>query len=81
MTINGLTVTAGIEQTKVAQGSVRAEKVEVIDNATRIPTAAALDQENQQSINSDRFLKTKPEFIFYGMAVSVARHTQLHCYL
>ena len=37
--------------------------------------------ENQQSINSDRFLKTKPEFIFYGMAVSVARHTQLHCYL
>lgn len=42
-------ITAGIEQTRVAQGSSRPKQTDIIDAKTSIPTAAAVEQNNTAS--------------------------------
>lgn len=61
MSISNFSVTAGIEQTKVASGAlVRPKQAEVIDKVSQIPTAAELTEKHSQNVHISNNLPKDP---------------------
>jgi hypothetical protein len=74
MTIsNAFSVTAGIEQVKVAkQSSNRTAAANVIDKSSQIPTAAELTLQNQQSVDRANNQPSDPNLSAEQIRVSVS---------
>lgn len=73
MTIsNAFSVTAGIEQVKVAkQSSNRTAAAEIVDRSSQIPTAAELTRQNQQSVERSNNQPVDPDLPAEQIRVSV----------
>ncbi|MDU0112106.1 hypothetical protein RT723_03640 [Psychrosphaera aquimarina] len=62
MSISNYSVTAGVEQTKVASRvAVRTKQAEIIDKVSQIPTAAELTRQNSQNVHISGNLPQEPQ--------------------